>query len=145
MREQYMVFKAGQSGNPTGRAKGSVNRRSQLAKLLEPHAEELVAKMIELALSGDANALRLCIERLIPKIQHETTGIELPNKLTPSNISKLKDEILRAAFDGRINLEDAERLKKLISDQPTKNASLSITTSDPIEAAKIYQQIMKGT
>lgn len=62
-----MAFQQGQSGNPNGRPAGSKNRRSQLAKLLEPYAEELIAKAVELARAGDVNALRLCIERLIPK------------------------------------------------------------------------------
>lgn len=137
-----MTFKTGQSGNPMGRVKGSVNKRTQLAKLLEPHAEALIARMIALALDGDVMALRLCIERLIPKMQYKPTGIEFPNELNKRNLPKLMDEILRAAFDGRISIEDAERLKRLITDQSSNNASLTITTSDPVEASRIYQRIM---
>lgn len=140
-----MTFQTGQSGNPKGRAKGSFNKRTELAKLLEPHAEKLVSKMIDLALGGDVNALRLCIERLIPKAQYKATGIELPTKLTPNNVNQLRDDILRAALAGHISLEDAERLKKMISDQPNNHTSLSITTNNPIEAARIYQQIMTTT
>jgi len=54
-----MTFKAGQSGNPNGRRKGVLNKRTELAKMLDPHAEAIVAKMIELALQGDVTALRL--------------------------------------------------------------------------------------
>lgn len=134
-----MTFIKGQSGNPKGRQKGVLNRRTELAKMLDPHAEALVTKMIELALQGDVTALRLCIERLIPKANRESTGIEF-NK----NVHKLKDDILRAALEGRISIEDAERLGNLIDEQMGKsNASLSINTTCPIEAAKIYQQIMK--
>ncbi|CAM4483404.1 MAG: hypothetical protein LEGION0403_FIIPPAGN_02865 [Legionella sp.] len=136
-----MTFKAGQSGNPGGRRKGALNKRTELAKMLEPHAEGLVKKLIELALNGDATALRLCIERLIPKVNRESTGIEFQK-----NIPKLKDDILRAALDGRISIEDAERLRHLIDEQTGKSkASLSINTTCPIEAAKIYQQIMRGS
>lgn len=145
IRKQAMTFQAGQSGNPKGRTKGSPNKRTELAKLLEPHAEKLVSKIIALALEGDVNALRLCIERLIPKVQYKATGIELPTKLTPNNMNQLRDEILRAAFAGHISTEDAERLKKMISDQPNNHTSLTITTNDPIEAARIYQQIMTTT
>jgi hypothetical protein len=135
-----MTFKAGQSANPGGRRKGALNKRTELAKMLEPHAEDLVKKLIELALNGDPTALRLCIERLIPKANRESTGIEFQK-----NIPKLKDDILRAALDGRISIEDAERLGHLIDEQTGKsNASLSINTTCPIEAAKIYQQIMRG-
>lgn len=135
-----MTFKAGQSGNPGGRRKGALNKRTELAKMLEPHAESLVKKLIELALNGDVTALRLCIERLIPKANRESTGIEFQK-----NIPKLKDDILRAALDGRISIEDGERLGHLIDEQTGKsNASLSLNTTCPIEAAKIYQQIMRG-
>lgn len=135
-----MTFKAGQSGNPKGRCKGTLNKRTELAKMLDPHAEALVAKMIELALQGDVTALRLCMERLIPKAKRESTGIEFQK-----DTSKLKDDILRAAFDGRISIEDAERLGSLVDNQISKDATfLSINTTCPIEAAKIYQQIMRG-
>ena len=108
--------------------------------MLDPHAEALVAKMIELALEGDVTALRLCMERLIPKANRESTGIEFQKDL-----SKLKDDILRAALDGRISIEDAERLGGFVNNQPDKNITpLSINTTCPIEAAKIYQQIMRG-
>lgn len=55
-----------QSGNP-GRPKGTHDRRRNLrAVLLEPHAEELVGKLLDLARGGDVSALRICIDRLIP-------------------------------------------------------------------------------
>lgn len=138
----------GQSGNPNGRPKGALNRRSQLAKALEPHALELIAKTIELGLSGDVNALRLCIERLIPKIKHEDTGIELPSRLNEKNVSKLKEKVLLAAIQGQMNVNDAEKLIKLIDDQYKMNpsfTSLPKLPNDPIEAAKIYQEIMSNT
>jgi hypothetical protein len=140
-----MVFKAGQSGNPVGRAKGSVNRRTQLAKLLEPHAETLVTKMVELALSGDTNALRLCIERLIPKAQKEPTYIDLPRKLTQKNLSILKLEILVSATNGTMAIGDAEKLTNLIDSQLNQNNDLISTITlptDAVEASKIYKQIM---
>jgi len=135
-----MTFKKGQSGNPKGRKKGALNKRTELAKMLDSHAEALVAKMIELALQGDVTALRLCMERLIPKANREPTGIEFQK-----DTYKLKDDILRAAFDGRISIEDAERLGHLVNTQSDENtAPLSINTICPIEAAKIYQKIMRG-
>ena len=135
-----MTFRKGQSGNPKGRKKGSLNKRTELAKMLDPHAEALIAKMIELALDGDVTALRLCMERLIPKASREPTGIEFQK-----DPSKLKDDILRAVLDGRISINDAERLGHLVNTQSDENtAPLSINTTCPIEAAKIYQQIMRG-
>lgn len=59
-------FKAGKSGNPKGRPKGSKDKRTALRELLQPHAEDLVKKAVELAKAGDVTALRMCLDRLIP-------------------------------------------------------------------------------
>ena len=71
-------FEPGQSGNPNGRPVGVPNKRTRFAKLLEPHAEELVDLLISQARQGDPHALRLCIERLIPKLKSEAPTITLP-------------------------------------------------------------------
>lgn len=61
-----MAFKPGKSGNPTGRPKGRPDKRAQWRKELEKHGTDLVAKAVELALAGDSQALKLCIDRAIP-------------------------------------------------------------------------------
>lgn len=80
-----MTFKKGISGNIQGRPKGIVDKRIELRSLLVPHAEALVNKAVELALAGDSNALRLCIDRLIPKAKDE-----LPSHTGPSEEEKNK-------------------------------------------------------
>jgi hypothetical protein len=125
-------------------------RNTQLAKLLEPHAETLVAKMIELALSGDTIALRLCIERLIPKIRHEPLHINLPTEISEKSMLNLREEILLAAIQGRIGIDDAEKFVRLINDTHSKQNFSATSLSLPknisaIEASKIYQQIMIGS
>lgn len=62
-----MTFKAGKSGNPAGRPKGIVDKRAELRAILEDHAPAIIGKLIELAKSGDPHAIRLCVERLIPR------------------------------------------------------------------------------
>lgn len=39
--EIQMTFKAGESGNPAGRPRGSRDKRTRLRSLLEPHGELL--------------------------------------------------------------------------------------------------------
>src|SRR5687768_6523834 len=54
-------------GNP-GRPKGCRNRATLAAlALLEGEAEALARKAVELALAGDTVALRLVLDRLLPK------------------------------------------------------------------------------
>ena len=64
-----MTFKAGKSGNPQGRPKGSKDKRTELRALLEPHAPALVEKAVQMALDGDTVALKLCLDRIIPAMR----------------------------------------------------------------------------
>jgi hypothetical protein len=141
-----MAFQSGQSGNPGGRPRGALSKRTQLAKLLQPYAEPLIAKAVGLALAGDVNALRICIERLIPKMQCEPLCFNVPDDYSQENSLKLKNKILHAALSGQISVGDAEKLIQLITDQ-SKNTSPSIailTTNDPIEAAKIHKCVFRS-
>lgn len=53
-------FRPGQSGNPSGRPKGSRNATTlALEGLLDGQANALTQKAIDLALTGDMAALRL--------------------------------------------------------------------------------------
>jgi len=59
-------FQRGQSGNPSGRPRGSSNRATRAAELLlDGEATALTRKAVELALAGDPAALRLCLDRTV--------------------------------------------------------------------------------
>ena len=50
------------------RPKGARNRATLAAEtLLDGEAEALTRKAVELALAGDTTALRLCLERVLPR------------------------------------------------------------------------------
>ncbi|WP_055654744.1 DUF5681 domain-containing protein [Roseibium aggregatum] len=54
---------AGQSGNPAGRPPGATNIFSSKArKIICKEAEPLAQKAVSLALEGNVDALRLCLE-----------------------------------------------------------------------------------
>lgn len=59
-------FKPGESGNPAGRPKGSINR--QLRALREA-AEKVLPLVVEKALAGDADAQRLILDRALPRVR----------------------------------------------------------------------------
>jgi hypothetical protein len=143
-----MAFKKGKSGNPRGRPKGSCGKRSHLALLLDTHAPELIEKMITLALQGDTNALKLCIERILPKAQRIPLDFALPQDLNKESAIELKNQILNSALNAKISIADAEKLTQLInSNLETDSDSFSsfsytINTSDQSEASRIYQSVM---
>ena len=93
-------FKPGQSGNPGGKPKGARDKRTVLRSLLEPHADDLAKKAVELALNGDVAALRLCLERLIPPIR----GRDEPVNIGPlrGSLSAQARQITRAIAGGKL-------------------------------------------
>ena len=112
-------FKKGQSGNPNGKKPRTLNKRTRLAKLLEPHAKGLINKTVELALDGDVNALRLCIERLIPKatsqqIQMDLKGVDTENFDSLSVIGK---NVIAAISTGDMTPDDGRQLMGILDSQ----------------------------
>ena len=107
-----MGWKPGcKSPNKSGRPKGTLNKRTQLGKLLEPHAPALINKCVELALAGDTNALRLAMERLIPRAKDEPVPFELPKgKLSPDSLKEIVEGILRSLERSEITPEQAKSM-----------------------------------
>ena len=71
-------FKAGQSGNPAGRPKGSRNKATLAAEaLLEGELEAIIRKLLEKAKEGDSSALRLCLDRLMPPRRDRSVTFDL--------------------------------------------------------------------
>ncbi len=110
-----MAFQPGHSGNSAGRPKGSKDRRTQLRELLQPHAEALIEKAVNLALAGDTTALKLCLDRIIPalKPQQEPVTLELPT----GTLTEQAAAIFKAVADGEITTDEGTVLIGLLHDQ----------------------------
>ena len=59
-------WKRGESGNPTGRPVGIVDRRHKLRVMIENHAEELITIAMNSARAGDTSALVALLSRAVP-------------------------------------------------------------------------------
>ncbi len=115
-----MTFQPGQSGNPNGRPKGIVDKRAELRGLLEPHAKEIVEKLIESAKAGDPAALRLCVERLIPRVKPDTgINFELPEGGIEAgdNMLTIANRVTEAVAGGLLTIEEAERFTEFLKHQ----------------------------
>src|SRR5215813_8515120 len=110
-----MAFQPGQSGNPSGRPPGIRDKRTAMQALLEPHAEALVTKVVELALAGDGAALRICIDRLIPAAKAKDDPVSLPT-LTGS----LADQgriVIEALAQEKLSPEEAATILQALATQ----------------------------
>jgi len=115
-----MTFQPGQSGNPTGRPKGIADKRTELRSLLEPHAKEIIEKLIECAKAGNPIALRLCIERLIPRVKPDSgINFELPEGRidTGDNMLKIANDVTEAVACGLMTIEEAESFTEFLKHQ----------------------------
>lgn len=75
-------WQKGVSGNPSGRRPYRRLFEETLARAVEENAEALVAKLVQMAMDGDARMMAVLVDRLVPKIQrHEIDGAEAPAKL----------------------------------------------------------------
>lgn len=110
-----MRFKAGQSGNPAGKPIGAKDKRTALRGLLQPYADALVKKAVELALAGDTTALRICIDRCIPTIKAKDAPISLAG--LSGSLSEQGNAVLTALAAGEITPDEANAVMSAISAQ----------------------------
>jgi hypothetical protein len=120
-------FAPGHSGNPLGRPLGSRHKATLAAEaLLSGEAEALSGKVIALALSGDSTALRLCIERLIPRLRARPVSLDLPLVRTTADISDALTVVVGAAATGEIDAAHARDMAILLESKRKSLESIEI-------------------
>ena len=108
-------WKKGQSGNPNGRAAGSRNRATlAIEALLEGEGEALTRKAIELAKAGDMQALRLCLDRLVPPRKDSPVAFDWPEMKTLNDTISAMGAIVKAVGDGDLTPTEAAELTKML-------------------------------
>ena len=114
-RMQDTRFKPGQSGNPSGKLKGTRHRATQAVDaLLEGEAEKLTRKAIEMALSGDGTAMRLCFDRLSPPRRDRPISFALPKLETAADAKAAAAAIVQAVAEGDLTPSEAADMSKLL-------------------------------
>jgi Family of unknown function (DUF5681) len=108
-------FQPGQSGNPSGRPKGSRNAATlALESLLDGEAEALTRKAVELALAGDITALRLCLDRILPPRKDRPIAFEMPPINNAQDARAASAALLVAVSSGNLTPSEASEVGKLI-------------------------------
>lgn len=103
-------FQPGQSGNPAGKPRGVQHRATQAVQaLLEGETEALTRKAVELALSGDTTALKLCLERLAPALKPTTLPVEVGHTIQDS-LTATARAMVTAAANGEMPPDIAAQL-----------------------------------
>lgn len=108
-------FKPGQSGNPAGRAKGVPNKMTALtAALLDGAASDIVEAVIASAKAGDATAMRLCIERIMPLRRGAPVLLALPPIATAADVPAAVSAIVEAVATGVLSPEEGASVAGIV-------------------------------
>jgi hypothetical protein len=106
-------FAKGVSGNPAGRPPGSRNRAGEIAQaLLDGEAEALTRRCVELALDGDRVALKLCLERLVPR-RSRAVALDLPAIASTADLAPAIATIAHAVAAGDLTPYDGAELARI--------------------------------
>jgi hypothetical protein len=101
-------------GNP-GRPPGSKNKTTQIVeKLGEGQAEQLVQKVMELALAGDVSCLRMMLDRLYPPRKGQPVNVVMPPINTSQDVLPAIVSIWTAIREGRLTPDEASPLSIVI-------------------------------
>lgn len=101
-------------GNP-GKPKGTRHRATQAAlALLDGEAEALTRKAVELALEGDGQAMRLCLERIAPPRRDAPVSFDLPPMREAKDAAQAAASILAAVSEGELTPAEGAHVMGLI-------------------------------
>lgn len=117
VRPKSGQFSPGESGNPAGRPRGSSNRATVLAQnLLDGDAEAIVQKAVAMARAGDPVALRLCVERIIPR-RERSLSIDMLRIERAADLVQAVGDVIAAAAAGELTLPEAREFLALLESQ----------------------------
>ena len=115
MPKENTQFKLGESGNPSGRPKGARNKSTIAAEaLLDGEAETITRRCIDLALAGDATALRLCLSRILPVKRDRTIELDLPALEDSQDSLRAIGTVLEAVGSGTITPNEGQAVASLL-------------------------------
>ena len=102
------------SGNPAGRPPGIKDRRTVLRDQLDKHGDALLKVAVNMALQGDPQALRLCLERVMPPIK--STADPITFDLSGESLTEQAQSVLSAVAKGEIDPDNGRKLLSAIAD-----------------------------
>lgn len=104
----------GQSGNPSGRPKGSKNKKTVIVEEFENEGSAIAKVVIAAAKAGDIQAANLVLQRLSPPLRSRAEKVQF--ELTPdAPLTTQASQILVGISQGNIDPETGQLLINCIS------------------------------
>lgn len=114
-KKQGGKFRTGQSGNPAGRPRGARNKTTIMAEsIIGDKAEQLINKLVSLALDGDVTAIKICMDRLAPPQKERLLSFNMPDIKSPNDVYSASHSVLKAIASGELTLSEGSKLLDLL-------------------------------
>jgi hypothetical protein len=138
-KQRGKPFKPGKSGNPAGKPKGSRNAATlAMEALLDGESEALTRKAIELAKGGDMQALRLCLDRILPPRKDRPIAFAMPVISTIDDAPRAMAAVTTAVALGEITVTEAADVARLV-----ETYVRSVEASDLEKRLRAIEQAMQ--
>lgn len=106
-------FKAGQSGNPAGKPKGTIHKVTQLRDALMDDVPALLERTKQAALEGDMTAMKILLDRTVPTLKPGQATVYLPELDVDMPVHQKASIITDAVVTGDIPAESGLSLLKM--------------------------------
>lgn len=108
-------FLKGCSGNPRGKAKGTKNHATLAAEnLLKGELESICRRLIQEATSGNMQAIKMILDRVLPPKRTPSTHFDLPNFEGSAGVMNAISSVMKAVSQGNLSIGDGEALTRMI-------------------------------
>ena len=111
-------FKKGETGNRTGRPKGSRDRATLLAEnLMRDDLPAVVRSVVDAAISGDTTAAKLVLERLVPLRRGRPVSIDLPRITCARDLVEAAGRVTQAVATGKLTTDEGAAMTTIVDFQ----------------------------
>jgi hypothetical protein len=109
------MFKPGKSGNPKGKAKGTLHKATRAAlALLEGDLEAVTQKCVEKAKEGDMMAVKLILDKVLPNARERRLSIKLPQIEGATDLPAALAAILGAVGNGELTPGEGQTITVML-------------------------------
>ena len=112
-------FKSGQSGNPSGKPKGTRHQSTKLRDAIASDLQAIVAALVEKAKEGDTAAAALLFSRTLPPLRPQSEPPEIA--LAGVTLDERAEAITSAALSGDLSPTGATELMGVLAQQARIN------------------------